>query len=434
MVGLSHIIIVLMHSCLELWLPRSQETWYLRVHPHAYLQTHLCNGQTTGDVRLIGPGSEGVVEVFDAHNGWGTVCGINMIPNTFADVICNQHGFRSGEVLSLGSYPSSLNVSFLSNVRCIGNESGVLDCPFTNISTGDSICTQLEIVSVRCRQPLVRTEPPGLAQLQQLKLCELQVGGDVRLSNGRHKGEGRVEVWTDTFGWGTVCDDNFNISEANVVCNQLGYANGTVGIVGLFGSGVRPILLDDVDCQGNETDLLSCGHRILGSHNCDHSEDVGITCFDQLVSIDVIVFNHIVDPFAITEKEPNQTVLQSDGDVRLVGGATHHEGRVEVYVEGRGWGTMCDDLSSKSLANVVCAQLGFLGGTVKGGAAHGPGRHPILLDNVVCSGNELNILNCSSNPIGSHNCDHDEDVSVYCEIAKVRFSRYHSMAESAHTQ
>ena len=47
---------------------------------------------------------------------------------------------------------------------------------------------------------------------------------DVRLvdNEGNEGTAGRVEVFVKGM-WGTICDDEFGIEDANVICNSLGY-------------------------------------------------------------------------------------------------------------------------------------------------------------------------------------------------------------------
>ena len=49
-------------------------------------------------------------------------------------------------------------------------------------------------------------------------------------------------------------------------------------LVDEFVGGTGPIFLDNVDCLGNETNLLLCDHNGIEVHNCYHFEDVGVRC------------------------------------------------------------------------------------------------------------------------------------------------------------
>ena len=86
-----------------------------------------------------------------------------------------------------------------------------------------------------------------------------------------------MEVYYDG-QWGTVCDDYFTITDARVVCRQLGYRAQSVKPRAYFGRGTGPILLDNVACRGSERSIGQCPSNGWGRHNCAHSEDVGVVC------------------------------------------------------------------------------------------------------------------------------------------------------------
>ena len=57
---------------------------------------------------------------------------------------------------------------------------------------------------------------------------------------------------------------------------------------------------------------------------------------------------------------PLRISVCANGDIRLRGGTTSSEGRVEIC-DNHAWGTVCDDFWGTPDANVVCRQLGFSG-------------------------------------------------------------------------
>jgi hypothetical protein len=69
------------------------------------------------------------------------------------------------------------------------------------------------------------------------------------------------------------------VVDANVVCRQLGCGLALpVPRPLAFGQGRGPILLDNVECLGQEAALSECGSRGWGIHNCFHYEDVAVLC------------------------------------------------------------------------------------------------------------------------------------------------------------
>ena len=98
-----------------------------------------------------------------------------------------------------------------------------------------------------------------------------------------------------------------------------------------FPNGVGPIWLDDVRCRGNESRLIDCPLDFL-TGDCSHFEDIGIVC-----------------------SAPDNC---TQGDIRLQGGHSSHEGRIEICHDNV-WGTVCDRLWGTEEARVACLQLGL---------------------------------------------------------------------------
>ena len=108
--------------------------------------------------------------------------------------------------------------------------------------------------------------------------CLFSEPTQVRLVNSSSRCSGRVEVHHNQ-QWGTVCDDSWDLSDAEVVCRQLG-CGLAVSAPGRapFGQGHGPIWLDEVNCTGMEGAITECNFKPWGVHNCNHSEDVGVVC------------------------------------------------------------------------------------------------------------------------------------------------------------
>lgn len=104
---------------------------------------------------------------------------------------------------------------------------------------------------------------------------------NVRLVDGGSQCAGRVEV-LHRGQWGTVCDDNWNLKAAAVVCRQLGCGEAVDALHhSQFGSGSKlnlSIWMDDVSCKGSESTLKNCRSATFGEYDCDHDREAGVVC------------------------------------------------------------------------------------------------------------------------------------------------------------
>ena len=115
-------------------------------------------------------------------------------------------------VKSQGTGPIWINA-----VNCFGNESSISSCGHSGWGNHEN-CTHRQDASVTCSHDSL----------------------PIRLVDGGAS-YGRVEVF-DSGAWGTICDDTWDINDANVACKQLGFTGASsASTSAAHGQGSGPI-------------------------------------------------------------------------------------------------------------------------------------------------------------------------------------------------
>jgi hypothetical protein len=99
---------------------------------------------------------------------------------------------------------------------------------------------------------------------------------EVRLVGNRVPNVGRVEV--RYYGvWKSICDTNWDLQDANVICRMLGCSQGAAAAIrGYQGSG--DVWLSIVNCNGNEKSLEKCRNLNWGQGSCANHKRAGVVC------------------------------------------------------------------------------------------------------------------------------------------------------------
>ncbi|XP_030255959.1 scavenger receptor cysteine-rich type 1 protein M160-like [Sparus aurata] len=216
-----------------------------------------------------------------------------------------------------------------------------------NLKTADAVCRQLDCGSVVSTEkiqsltsvPVWKINSTCLQSGSAVSDCvssttdfanyhlEVKCSDSVRLVNGNSLCSGRLEVKSNQ-RWSSVCEDDFDLQDAEVVCRELGCGAPSVLQGALYGEVEAPMWTKEFQCGGHESALLDCRTSGSDRNTCSPGEAVGLTC-----------------------SEPN--------DIRLVGGSSSCVGRFEMKYKGK-WKQVSHPLLSvrdmMSVA-VVCRQL-----------------------------------------------------------------------------
>merc|ERR1712035_204585 len=99
----------------------------------------------------------------------------------------------------------------------------------------------------------------------------------VRLVSGTSRCSGRLEEKSNQ-QWSSVCEDDFDQQDAEVVCRELSCGAPSVLQGGLYGEVEAPMWTKEFQCGGNESALLDCRSSDSARNTCSSGKTVGLTC------------------------------------------------------------------------------------------------------------------------------------------------------------
>ncbi|XP_012372886.2 antigen WC1.1-like [Octodon degus] len=320
----------------------------------------------TGFLRLAGQDGpcSGRVEV-NSGGRWTPVSDVNFTLST-AHVVCAELG--CGKAVSvLGNVTRSVSEQVWDEeFQCVGQEPELWFCPRVPCAGGS--CQYGGAVEVVC------SDRPQL-----------------RLINGGSRCAGRVEIFHQD-SWGTICHRYWDITDANVVCKDLGCGAAVEAVSSAnYGAGSGPIWLESLRCTGEESHVWQCPSLGWNNTYCTHEADAGVIC---------------------------------TGFVHLSGGEGPCSGRVEVNLAGD-WIPVSDRNFTFATAQVICAELEC--GKAVSVMRAVPFREVIpqvWSEEFWCEGQELGLWFCPRVPCPGGSCQHSGAVEVVCsEFTEVRLMK-----------
>ncbi|XP_047405650.1 LOW QUALITY PROTEIN: antigen WC1.1-like [Sciurus carolinensis] len=349
----------------------------------------VCSEYT--EVRLTKNGSsqcEGQVEM-KTSGGWRTLCASHWNMAN-ANVVCRQLGCGVALSTPKGAYfVEGDDEIWRDRFHCSGSESFLWNCPVTAL--GVPACSHGNTASVVCSGSQTQLLPQCNDSWSDLAGSAASEGHtancsdsrELRLVDGGGRCAGRVEILQQG-SWGSICDDNWDLSDAHVVCRQLGCGVALEATISAhFGEGSGPIWLDELNCTGEEAHVWQCPSLGWGQHNCRHKEDAGVICSEFLA-------------------------------LRMVSEEQKCTGWLEVFYNYT-WGSVCHSPMEAMTLSLICRQLGCGdSGTLNFLVPPREGSRPRWVDGIRCRRMDASLWQCPSDPWKQRSCSSKEEAHITC--------------------
>lgn len=242
-----------------------------------------------GDIRLAGLNSnstQGRVEIY--YNGsWGTVCddgfGIEE-----AIVVCRQIGSTnpSGALVN-SSFGAGTGDIMMDDVQCQATETRLEFCRFAGWKVTN--CGHNEDIGVICpmststNQPTLAPPTTKAPVVPDTGNCSAPDPNIRLIGPANMPGVGVVQLRRNSL-WGGVCDDEWDIRDARVVCRMLCFdpAKALPGSVAFDTYNItQPMMVTNVSCNGTETNITNCRQSAWANNSCTQDEKARVTCVDM---------------------------------------------------------------------------------------------------------------------------------------------------------
>ena len=356
---------------------------------------------------------------------WGTICDSgNTWSQTTITAACQSLGYTidpsnvvKPRKLLASNFITSTGAILLSNMQCASSIQYLQNC--TSYTFMSNTCGHSTDVALECLPPQPRPpQPGGGGSGGGTPVVSEQQYRPVSVAPGENPDYVRIETrFTYLTDWGSIHAESKanDYTFLNLACQTVGYDPAKVrfarSLIGQYIDYSTRVIIGGYTCSSANTHLANCSKNwatYLMPNNI-HAYDLVVNCSTMYDD-------------------------KAQWQFRLVDGTSHSNGRLEVKpLPSVDWGTVCDDSfdSNPQTAIAACNSLGFnhtdrllragagamakpprmaLMGTFRAGAA----STNIWLDDMNCPNSEY-LQNCTSYTFVRHNCQHSEDVGLFCE-------------------